>query len=76
MQIQGGATKSLWMDTFSLPVTMWSPMSPMDCVLKASTDTRPKTLDNGGPCQPAAWVPLALSFSWLWLTTSGSQQRA
>ena len=62
MQIQVGATKSLWMDTLSLPVATWSAMSPVDCVLKASTDMRHETLNDGGPCQPAARVPLASRF--------------
>lgn len=71
MQIQLGATKSVWMNTLFWLITMWSRISPMDRVLKAPIAMRQRILNKGSPFQPAVWAHLAHLLSWLWLTNSG-----
>lgn len=59
MQIQLGTTKSVWMNTLFLLITMGSGISPLGCVLKAPTTMRRRVLNKRSPFQPAVWAHLA-----------------
>lgn len=64
MHIHVAATESVWMNILSLPVTMWSGISAVDCVLKASTDRRHRVFSNCtlGSLGPLIFMAVADSF--------------